>query len=326
MRYRNILLNGRLSIKVYLVGYENIGESIVFFVCEDNRIVYSGVVDSYEKEYNKTVEILKENNVEKLDFICWTHPDEDHSLGIDILLKEFTSADTKVIIPESISGDEYAYNKRISETFSIIEQNLKSKKKDTFAVKSASDNKILEYFTFDRGALGKEEFKILSIAPNSEIVRKDDFNKSFKKNDYSIALIITLGHFTILLSGDIENKTIETLQWYSVPEIIDYIKTPHHTSSSSNKLLKYIEDSSCEIACTTVYRNGSTNLPDSNIIDLYKGKAKNFYCVGKKQKDDDQCYGIFKIECDIIEKKLYLNLEGNAIPIYESEDNENIYL
>lgn len=57
-----------------------------------------------------------------------------------------------------------------------------------------------------------------------------------------------------------------------------------------------------------------------------KEKQKTFIVLEKKKKDDDQCYGIFKIECDIIEKKLYLNLEGNAIPIYESEDNENIYL
>lgn len=323
MRYRNILLNGRLSIKIYLIGYENIGESIVFFVCVDNRIVYSGVVDSYEDDYNKTIEILEKNNIEYLNFICWTHPDEDHSLGIDTLLRDFANSNTKVIIPENISGDEYSYNKRIANTFSVIEENLKSRKSNTFIVKSASDNKILEYFTFDRGALGKEEFKILSIAPNSEILRRDEFNKSFKKNDYSIALIITLGYFTILLSGDVENKTINKLEWFYVPQIIDYIKTPHHTSSSSDKLLENIEDLSCEIACTTVYKNGSTNLPDSTIVDLYRKKAKNFYCVGKKEKDDDQSYGIFKIECDILEKKFQVSLEGNAFQVYESEESKN---
>lgn len=324
MRCRNIILTGRLLIKLYLVGYENAGESIVFFICEDTRIVYSGVVDSYETKCNKTIQILEENSVDNLDFICWTHPDEDHSLGIDILLQRFANSNTKVIIPENISGDEYNYNQRISETFNIIEENLRSRR-DTFKVKSASDNKILEYFTFDRGALGKEEFKILSIAPNSQIIRKNEFNKNVKKNDYSIALIITLGYFTIFLSGDIENKTIDKLELYSVPEIIDYIKVPHHTSSSSDKLLEFIDDSSCEIACTTTYKNGSTNLPDLRIVELYKTKAKNFYCVGKKEKDDDQSYGIFKIECDILEKKLYLDLEGNAYSIYESHDKDDMY-
>ncbi|MGL4874535.1 MAG: hypothetical protein ACRC30_07795 [Clostridium sp.] len=299
-----------------MIGYENIGESIIFFIYQGKKIVYSGVVDSYETDYNKTIEILEKNNVKKLDFICWTHPDEDHSIGIDKLLLRFTDNKTKVIIPENISGEEYEYNERITETFKIIEENLKSRKKDTFTIRSASDNKILEYFTFDRGALGKEEFKIVSIAPNSQVVRKDEFNKGMKKNDYSIALIITLGYFTILLSGDIENKTIAKLDWFSIPEIIDYIKIPHHASSSSNKLLDIIGNFSCGVACTTTYKNGSTKLPDSKIIELYRNKAKNLYCVGKKDKDDDQKYGIFELECDILSKSLYLRLEGNAYPIY----------
>lgn len=322
MRRQNRLLNGRLSIRLYLIGYKNIGESIIFFICEDERIVYSGVVDSYEIDENKTIKILEDNNVEYLDFICWTHPDEDHSLGIDTLLERYTNSNTKVIIPENISGEECSYNDRIRDTFNIIDDNLKSRKKNKFIVKSASDTKTLELFDFDRGALGKEEFKIVSIAPNSTILRRDEFNQSFKKNDYSVALVITLGYFTILLSGDIENKTIDKLEWFSIPEIIDYIKTPHHTSKSSDKLIENIKDLSCEIACTTVYKNGTTNLPDNKIIELYKRKARSFYCVGKKEKDDDENYGIILVECDILNKMLYVNLEGNAFPIYESSTHE----
>lgn len=184
-------------------------------------------------------------------------------------------------------------------------------------MKSASDYKVLEMFSFDRGAFGKEEFKIVSIAPNSTILRKNNFNTTFKKNDYSIGLIMTLGKFTMLLSGDIENRTIENMEYYYIPEVIDYIKTPHHASDTSDKLLNYINDNSCEIACTTVYRKGKINLPNKSIIDLYRAKAKNFYCAGDKSKDLISEYGAIIMKCDILKKEISINLEGNAYPIYE---------
>lgn len=317
MRRKNVILKDKLSIELYLIGYKNIGESIVFIVYCDNIIIYSGVVDSYEQDINKTVDILERKNIKKLDFICWTHPDEDHSIGIDTLLNNYTSENTTVFIPESINGEEYDYNHRVKCTFDILDEVLKSRKSNTFKVKSASDYKVLEMFSFDRGALGKEEFKIVSIAPNSTILRKNNFNTTFKKNDYSIGLLITLGKFTMLLSGDIENRTIENMEYYYIPEIIDYIKTPHHTSDTSDKLLNYINDNSCQIACTTVYKKGKINLPNKSIIDLYRSKAKNFYCAGDKSKDSVSEYGAITMKCDILKKEISINLEGNAYPIYE---------
>ncbi len=317
MRRKNIILKDKLSIELYLIGYKNIGESVLFIVYNDNIIVYSGVVDSYEQDINKTIDILKRKNIKKLDFICWTHPDEDHSIGIDTLLNNYTSENTNVYIPECINGEEYNYNHRVKSTFEILNEVLKSRKISTFKVKSASDYKILEMFSFDRGALGKEEFKIVSIAPNSTILRKNNFNTTFKKNDYSIGLIMTLGKFTMLLSGDIENRTIENMEYYYIPEVIDYIKTPHHTSDTSDKLLNYINDNSCEIACTTVYRKGKINLPNKSIIELYRSKAKNFYCAGDKSKDLTSEYGAIIMKCDILKKEISINLEGNAYPIYE---------
>ncbi|MEG2246655.1 MAG: hypothetical protein RSC84_04320 [Peptostreptococcaceae bacterium] len=313
MRRKNIILRDKLIIDIYLIGYKNIGESLIFIIYCDERIVYSGVVDSYEQEQNKTIEILKENNIDKLNFICWTHPDEDHSIGIDTLLEDYTDINTKVILPEGIDGEEYSYNERIKNTFNQINENLISRKNDRFKVYSASDNKILECFMFDRGIKGKEEFKIVSIAPNTMITRRNKFNTTLKKNDYSIALILTLGSFTVLLSGDIENKTIDKFDYFYIPEIIDYIKTPHHTSDSSDKLINFLdENSKCEVACTTVYKKGKVNLPKKEVIEKYKKLVKNFYCTDSNKKDYKDKYGIIKISCDIINKQFTTELKGNA--------------
>jgi beta-lactamase superfamily II metal-dependent hydrolase len=159
MRRKNIILEKNLYIELYLIGYKNIGESIVFLIYCDSRVVYSGVIDSYEQEMNKAVEILERNNVNSLDFICWTHPDEDHSIGIDTLIEKYASENTTIYIPECINGSEYSYNERVKSTFDIIDNTLASRKKNCFKVKSASDYKVLEMFCFAEGHWEKRNLK-----------------------------------------------------------------------------------------------------------------------------------------------------------------------
>lgn len=81
------LYSNSLFFEVYLIGYNSQGESILFFLRTDEGVIYSGVVDCYTyKSINKTIDLLKKENIEKIDFLCWTHPHDDHSLGIDKLL------------------------------------------------------------------------------------------------------------------------------------------------------------------------------------------------------------------------------------------------
>lgn len=66
-----------LIISIFVIGYKNIGESIVVLfrdVCNgDNRIVMSMLIDSYEKEdFNLARKVLSKYQVSKLDFVCWT--------------------------------------------------------------------------------------------------------------------------------------------------------------------------------------------------------------------------------------------------------------
>ena len=52
----------------------------------------------YLSEVDKIKEILDKNNVEKLDFICWTHPDFDHSKGLRNVIDEYMSQKTMIWI------------------------------------------------------------------------------------------------------------------------------------------------------------------------------------------------------------------------------------
>jgi hypothetical protein len=312
----NIIYQKTLILDTYLIGYKNAGESIIFIIYTDNNISYTGVIDCYEyNNLNKTIDILNKKNIKNLDFICWTHPDEDHSIGIDNLVKLYANEKTKVFLPGHINGEEYEYNLRIKNTFNMFNENIMSRKRKKYTVRDVCDNTRLEYKKFDGGVKGIYEFKILSIAPNSTLLRKNDFKSSFVKNDYSVAVILSLGEFNLLFSGDIENQTISKFEEYYLPEYIDYIKVPHHTSDRSDKILKYLDsENKCEVACSTVFRK--THLPKKTMIETYKNFAREFYCTGKLNCKDKCDYGIINIKFDIIKKDMRTYLEGNSERFY----------
>lgn len=317
VKTKNILIRDNIILDIYLIGYRHEGESIVFIIYADGAVFYSGVIDCYEyNDLNKTIEILEKEKIAKLDFICWTHPDKDHSIGIDKLINSYAGERTKVFLPGHINGEEYQYNERIRDTFRYINETVASKKRKKFKVRDVSDNQILHYMQFTDAVRKVYEFKISSIAPNSTILRANDFRKTIKKNDYSIGLILNLGEFNCLFAGDIENRTIDNMEDFYIPEVIDYIKIPHHASESSDKLLEYLDyENKCGLACTTVFR--TSNLPKKNIIKRYEKYVRELYSTGKVGYDDMCDYGIIHVKCDIINKRMKTILKGNSERLYK---------
>lgn len=314
-RSNEILFNDSLILDVYLIGYNGIGESIIFIVKADDKVSYTGVIDCYEYNgLNKTIDILRAEKIKFINFLCWTHPDEDHSLGIDKILK-YANKNSLIFLPEDIDGSELQYNDRIKDTFSIISRILGRKR--NFNVMSVSDSKNLDERKY-KGYIGKSEiypFCIKSISPNSSLLRKRKLSQrqSLHKNDYSIGLILSLGEFDLLFSGDIENTTINNLRLESIPSKFNYIKVPHHTSKSSSNLLKILDGNlESEIACTTSY--SQYNLPDVNLIKKYSYYAQKFYCTDciNPSKMIDEDFGIVKVTFDIVRSVALINKQGRA--------------
>ena len=102
-----IFFEEKLVIETYLIGYKLEGEAVLFFVRTDGAISFSGIVDCFcTVENDKVTEILKKNKVDKLDFICWTHPDFDHSKGLKDIIDMYASEKTSIWIPEGIDAKE----------------------------------------------------------------------------------------------------------------------------------------------------------------------------------------------------------------------------
>ena len=87
-----------LDLVIYTIGYEKEGESVIALIKTDGIVVFSMVIDGYKnKKHNASFDILENEKVANLDFFCWSHPDKDHSLGIEDYIKLFTNP--KVVKP-----------------------------------------------------------------------------------------------------------------------------------------------------------------------------------------------------------------------------------
>ena len=237
------------------------GESIVFIIKGDDEILFSGVIDCFEtEEKNITLSLLKENNIQNLDFVCLTHPDEDHSKGLEKILEK-TSSETYIIYPHNLLMDNNNYVggtqetvKRISE-YIAMRQNNKNKNN---RIKACSGKKsIIEEDDITFVNL-KNNYRypliINTYTPISEIIdrywAKQKLNKKSRStthNQLSIVTAIAVGDFKMLLCGDVQNDTLKIwkTEWKRKDYIffsgvLDYLKIPHHTSNRIGFINRFI--------------------------------------------------------------------------------------
>ncbi|MEN6554528.1 MAG: hypothetical protein ABFC34_16780 [Methanobacterium sp.] len=313
-----------LTLDVYIVGYKHQGESIILIVKSDEIVCYTCVIDCFEyNEINKTIQILDDQNISYIDTICWTHPDIDHSIGIDNILSEYTNEKTTVLVPEGLDGDRESvnYHERVRNTFELINNDIKSNKRSSFRVMSASDCKCI---VDDLYTIGEKSytFYMISVSPNSHLIRRRElYTSKLKKNDYSIALRVKFGELELFFGSDIEDVNIDLINRFLssyIPRSFNLLKIPHHTSPSSEKLLQLLDKSKkSDISCSTVYR--SNKLPDTDLIDSYKKYSKRFLCTGYvSDQYDNYDYGCIHINYNLLQRKSAIELLGNANKVFEN--------
>lgn len=314
-RYKKMVyVENTLVMETYIIGYKSEGEVILFFVRADGGIGFSGLVDCYKlSDIDKVSEILNDNNIQKLDFICWTHPDSDHSKGLKEIIDSYASVDTDIWIPEGVDVQEITCGKEVQALFSFL-KSCSIKMESPLNVYSASDIKDLLCYNsicFQKRTEGYP-LEMVSYAPNSKIIRKQNYLDKFIKNDRSIFFKLALGDVRIFLTGDVENETLGNLGRKFSQEHVHILKIPHHGSDTSTQFLE-LGWNGCDIACSTVYRRGHTNLPDREIMKQYKQNSKYLFCTGKVNKNDEkERYGILKVVTDILNKTYQVFCEGNT--------------
>ena len=320
------LFDKTLSFEINVIGYKDRGESIVFFLKADDKTIYAGLVDCYEDESkNAALALLKDEKVKYFNFVCWTHPHDDHTLGMDKVINDFCNEETLFWIPPFILSDITASSLTAQKVYKTLFKNLKSRKRIKMKIREASDAKILEKFECSGNvSINPYTFEIRSFAPDTTLLGQLKVEERLKMgNMYSIGLIINIGHFHVVLAGDVENRTIKSIPDFNfdIKEQVDYVKIPHHASRTADYLINKFNQlglASPAAAVTTVYR--IHDLPDKEVLKKYImwGNNVKVYSTGdiENPENDIEKNGIIRTSFDILEQKeipIETRLLGNAV-------------
>lgn len=318
-----ILYYKDLIIRIFVIGYSSQGESIVVLFHHKNKpfpVYFSMVIDSFAigsgaNYVNKTIEILRSYHVDKINLLCWTHPDNDHTRGLDDILKDFCDEHTSINIPYGVEGtdtDHINYNKGDVHRIQYMLKLGKTKATlNPISVIQQGHSSIHEFdISNDSGSI---PIIIEALSPfGAELLKKKaDYQhtkKKIYKNDFSIALSMKVGSYVFNFCGDIVDEAIASIRKQPFQDCI-FIKIPHHSSPSTQSLVQYLpqreesEDycvNNITLACATVFTG--KNLPDFDVIGDYLEKKHVVHCTGSA-KAENVNYGVVRYIFDLFDKR-----------------------
>lgn len=271
-----------LICKVFILGHPSQGESIVLLLYGDNQIIYSCIIDSFV-QHGKVItrDFLFSLGIDKINDLFWTHPHDDHSDGIIELIDTFTPQN--IYVPAELQrmpdGDK-SISANVLKYINGFNGYDRRYKKYQPRVQGLATNMYLYDKVLSIGQYFVP-FQLFAVAPCSGKVRKKAINEDCSAlNDYSIVLEIIIGDFSILLTGDIQDRMISFVDEdlsLSIPTP-NILKIPHHGSEKSLDITGLFDDDwLTDIAVTTAKR--SSRLPQDNALQYYNTCCKKVFRV-----------------------------------------------
>ena len=322
----------RLQLHIYVLGYYPMGESILVIVYDkiEHLARKSLLIDCFENNDTNLMEsILNEYKIDenKLDFIIWTHPDYDHSVGFSTIVHKYFSKETLFLLPDGFS--KLILRKASLKIFNSLVTVWKTyfSNSDNIEFVNTSNkrkNPIIYGATkYIDGYHDDIEFEIEILTPfANQVFSKTQINKSFKPNDISISLMIRFGNQNFYFGGDVENSAINMIEKERLHNII-FIKIPHHSSKTSDSLPSLLNSIKTSgnmidaISVSTSFVNNKTQLPELNVLNKYCLFSSKILITDKDNREKN--YGIWKfvynISPQIIEQPIPL---GDASVYYSN--------
>lgn len=320
---KRYIVKQNLILKIFTIGYNPMGESIIILIMADGIVKFSAVIDCFEKkDINLTIEILKKYNIDKLDLICLTHPDKDHCKGLEKILEKVDNT-TRVLYPVTLLND-LEYDEDVKNTVNKISEliNKYQNNRNKPILKSCVGSYLVPInIEFEDASNGyRYPLEVNTYSPVSEVIDKSSA-KNFLKQEYqyknshnnlSIMSSFALGDFKILLCSDIENNSINIVKRDLNPNEklffsnkIHFLKIPHHGSLGSQNILNLLKTTYIDNSVTTTYCVGKTNLPNREMLKKYKIKSEKLYCTRNINKDENiYNYGIVEVTVDLLKRNI----------------------
>ena len=285
-----------LVISVFVIGYRNIGESILvlFRDTSNDTVIMSMLVDSYEKEgLNVIKKVLSRYRVDKLDFVCWTHPHCDHSSGIDSIINEMFHDDMVIFSPkfyygnlaEDLLANESAKTPDIYENiWNIIEKhpNIAEIWRTISAYGDATHSYKMQFLTKD--GVYHKDVNLYFLTPLSHKI--DRFatkgNQFRKPNELSVSFVMSVDGYDFFFGGDTENDHADGICDDIVHEM-SWIKVPHHCSLGAKSIADRLGPK-FDYAASTVFK--SANLPKKEVQNVYAAAG----ALHMTQLDENESY------------------------------------
>ncbi|MCI1946080.1 ComEC/Rec2 family competence protein [Clostridium luticellarii] len=238
------VLNPKVKSSQLLVHYIDVGQgdSELIQINGKNLLIDAGPNDSE----NKLMSYLNKQNIEKLDYVIATHPDEDHIGGMSSVIKKY---EIDGFYAPRKTTDTLTFEKMI---VSLKDKNMK------IDVPNPLDTKL---------NLG-ENITAEILAPNSSTYEDT--------NNYSIVLKITYGDTKFLFTGDAETKSESEMTDKNYDLSADVLKVGHHGSSSSTSE-EFLDRVNPKIAVISCGKNNKYGHPTKKTINKLKKKNIQIY-------------------------------------------------
>ena len=247
-------------LEVHVIN-AGVGESIVIRMPGDRW----GVVDCYspsvtDPDANPTVQFLKDRGVSRLEFLCLTHPHNDHYRGMSHLLEIFrphyfwrsacmtVERLKRIILHGDAEARQGADPKGMETVKDLVRTFALARKMKRAGLQVILLSGIKPAYPFQQSIISDSPpVKIIGIAPSGNMIEQYEesldrcFTKTgalkprvpaLKHNDISIALVVQFGSTRIILGGDVEaNNWLATVASMGPAELASQaVKVSHHGS------------------------------------------------------------------------------------------------
>lgn len=318
-----------LSLRIYTIGYPEMGESILVLLCDGESVLFSVLTDCYSIDetdgvYNHVHSILENYKISQIDAFIWTHPDRDHSVGIENTLNLYDKIhQAEIFIPEGLIfkgkiGDSFCEEACHAIAFIYSHYSDKGSKMSKRHIHTVSTDapETRDLISFDIYADDEDEpmkCKFHFVLPDSASCNHANYwDMELEHNTMSIVYFIELRGRKYLFTGDLMDGGARKIEKEFFSKI-NYIKIPHHGSCHSEKFLgmvtnEYYKDDSHHWLTSTVTRFNRSNDPKDRILKMYSKLGDVFHITNDKTNK----VGCIETIIDIINDECFTNCEGSA--------------
>lgn len=236
------------SDKLLVVEFLDVDQAdCELFFLPDGKIL---LIDAGDRgDGDEIVDYLKAKGIEKIDYLIATHPHADHIGGMSDVVNFFEIGQ---IFAPKVASDDVPTSKTYEEFITSVKN------------KGMKLNRAKPGTTLFEG----QDYKAECFAPNS-----DDYDEL---NDYSVAVKLSYGIHSFLLTGDAEALSEREMINAGFNLDSDVLKLGHHgsSSSSSDAFLRAVTPKYAVISCGEDNDYGHPHTETVNALKRLHGLEK----------------------------------------------------